>query len=142
MEQKEIIQTNIEIAANGFASAFPTFQDKIELLKKVRKDRNFAKNSEQSVVIYKAIRLLGQNAEEIQNRRVQQRILSELVVFIQSKPDRENLVKFFEEKELLFNIFCLMVIHFNDEALSERERQAHSFMLPNFMLAVDKLTQN
>ena len=140
--QLEEIKTKIEEASDLFDASFPTYNEKIDLLSIVKNDKNFAENCDQSAVIYKAIKMLGENAQEVEPRRIQQRLLGELVKFIQSQPSKEELEKFFMENNMLFNVFCLMVIHFNDEALSEREKQAHAFMTPNFMLAVQKLTQN
>lgn len=141
MEQKEQIITNVNIASDIFESAYSNFDSKVDLLKNVYENSNFAKECANSSDIYKAIKILGDNAVEEKSRRYQQQYLSELVKTIMSNPTYDELKKFFIENNVLFNSFCLMYIHFQDEALSQKEKDAHSFMSDNIINCVKKITK-
>lgn len=142
MEQKEKVITNVMKASDIFESVYHDFDSKVELLKNVYKNKNYAKECSNSSQIYEAIRILGDNAIEEIPRRYQQQFLAELVKVVMSKPTYDFLYKFFNENNVQFNAFCLMYIHFFDEAISEKEKQAHTFMLDAVEDCVKKITKN
>lgn len=128
METKDKVITGIHKAADIFNSVYTSYEMKIELLKNVYNTKDYAKTCKESTKIYEAINILGENAVEEIPRRYQQQFLATLVKTIMSNPTREKLDTFFSENPILFDAFCLMYIHFQDDVISEKEKQAHEFM--------------
>lgn len=139
-DQKEKVVTNVMIASDIFEKSFSTYDSKIELLKNVLKDSNYAKNCKESKEIYECIRILGDNAIEEKPRRYQQQFLAQLMKIVMSNPSYETLHDFFINNNVLLNAFCLMYIHFQDEAISEKEKEAHQFMTGHILECVKKIT--
>lgn len=142
MDQREKIITNIMKASNIFDELYITFDSKIDLLRNVYNNNSYAKECSTSSQIYEAIKLLGNNAIDDYERRLQQQYFAHLVKLIMSKPTKEQLLEFFEKDKVQFNGFCLMYIHFLDDAISEKEKQAHEFMVGHIINCVQKLIEN
>lgn len=142
MEQREKVITNVMKASDIFESVFADYNSKVALLKNVYSNKNYAKECAASSQIYEAIQILGDNAMEDIPRRYQQQFLAKLMKIVMSKPTYDTLYNFFNEDKVQFNAFCLMYIHFNDEATSEKEKQAHDFMLGAVEDCVKKIINN
>lgn len=138
-DKKEKVITNIEKASDIFDQVFTTYESKIDLLRNVYNESDYAKKCANSSKIFEAINILGDNAVEDEPRKLQQQYLAGLVKLIMSRPDYDTLTNFFKEKRILFNAFCLMYIHFQDEAISEKEKQAHDFMTGHIKDCVQKI---
>lgn len=142
MEQvRNQVITNLNKASDIFESLYDTFDSKVDLLKNILKDKSYARTCSNSSKIYEAIQILGDNAAEETPRKLQQQYLAQLVKTMMSKPSYDDLYNFFKENNILFNAFCLMYIHFLDDATSEKEKQAHDFMTPSLMYCVEKITE-
>ena len=139
MEIKEKVSQGISKASSIFSSCYKTFDSKIEFLKQVNKDPSYPYNCEYKNEILEAVNILGENAKDADPRKQQQAFLAELVKKFMSDDTKEQLIFYFENNELLFNIFCLMYVHFNKKDASEKEKQAHAFLLGPLFKTVEKL---
>lgn len=139
MDIKNRVSEYISKASDLFSGCYKTFDSKIEFLRNVDKDNSYAFNCEHKNEIIEAVRLLGENAKEQPSRKEQQAYLAELVKMFMSNPDKEKLVSYFTENELLFNVFCLMFVHFGQETTTEKEREAHAFLTAPLNECVKKL---
>lgn len=142
MEMQEKVVDGIKTATDIFKNLYDTYDKKVNLLRSVYNDKAYAKNCENSKPIYEAINILGKNAEEEKPRRYQQQFLASLVKMMMSNPSYESLKTFFNENPVHFDAFCLMYIHFQDDAVSEKERQAHEFMTRPLINCVELLINN
>ena len=140
MDQKrEQVVTNILKASNIFDEIYSSFESKVDLIRNVYNNSDYAKQCTNSSQIYEAIHILGDNAVEEIPRRLQQQYLAQLMKVVMSNPDYDTLMKFFNDNPILFNAFCLMFIHFQDEAISEKEKKAHEFMTGHISNCVQKI---
>lgn len=128
MDLREKVSQYISKASNIFSNCYKTFDEKIAFLRNTVNDINYPFNCENKKEIEEAIFLLGENAKEAEPRKYQQSYLAELVKKIMSNPSKDDLLSYFKENELLFDVFCLMYVHFNQETVSEKEKNAHAFM--------------
>lgn len=139
MDIKEKVSDYISKASDIFSNCYKTFDSKIEFLKNVDNNNSYAFTCENKDEILEAVRLLGENAKEQNSRREQQAYLAELVKMFMSNPGKDQLITYFQGNEILFNVFCLMFVHFGQEATSEKEKQAHEFLVGPLNACVKKL---
>lgn len=141
MDLKEKVSQYIVKASTIFRECYKTFDDKVDFLRKTVNDINYPFNCEYKNEITEAIHLLGENAKEDEPRKYQQSYLAELVKKIMSNPSKEDLISYFQENPILFDVFCLMYIHFNQENVSEKEKNAHAFMTDSIKNCASKVVE-
>ncbi len=139
MDHKEKVLQGIAKASSIFSSCYKNFDEKIEFLKKVHNDSQYPYTCENKNEILEAVQILGENAKDTDPRKQQQAYLAELVKKFMSNDSKEELIYYFQNNELLFNIFCLMYVHFNKKDASEKEKQAHAFLLGPLFKTVEKI---
>lgn len=139
MDIKEKVSEYISKASEIFSNCYTSFDAKIEFLRNVDKDNSYAFTCEHKEDITEAVRLLGENAKEQPSRKEQQAYLAQLVKMFMSNPDKPTIITFFNENPVLFNVFCLMFVHFGQETVSEKEKEAHAFMSGPLFACVKKL---
>ncbi|MDE5767428.1 MAG: hypothetical protein K2H56_02660 [Malacoplasma sp.] len=139
MDYKEKVSQGINKASTIFSNCYKSFDEKIEFLKKVHEDSQYPYTCEHKDEILEAVQILGDNAKDADPRKQQQAYLAELVKKFMSNDSKEELIFYFKNNEILFNIFCLMYVHFNKKDASEKEKQAHAFLLGPLFKTVEKI---